>query len=120
MISGITGSLLSEDALETVVPEALRGLLDETGRDAARRKLHAWHVPLRSQLGPALTVRTIFDRLATPLLAHLGYHVVPGGVRDGGITPGSRPAAGREQSVVTNWGASRSALATSRAPGHRP
>ena len=35
------------------------------------------HVPLRAQLGPAVALRTVFDRLAEPLLTGLGYHVVP-------------------------------------------
>jgi hypothetical protein len=73
MIPGLTGSLLSEDALEQVVPDALRGLLGEADRAKARRRLRVWHTPLRSLLGPASSARTIFDRLAVPLFSHLGY-----------------------------------------------
>ena len=78
MIPGLSGSLLSHDVLTQVVPIALRGLLDEAGREAARRRLRAWHGPLRAQLGPALSLRGVFDRLGEPLLSALGYHVVPG------------------------------------------
>src|SRR3954454_1947622 len=77
MIPGISGSLLSEEALQQRVPDALRGLLDDEGRGAARRQLAAWHTPLRAVLGPSAGVRTIFDRLALPLFARLGYRVVP-------------------------------------------
>jgi len=77
MIPGLSGSLLSHDVLTQVVPISLRGLLDEAGREAARRRLRAWYGPLRTQLGPALTLRGVFDRLGEPLLSALGYHVVP-------------------------------------------
>jgi N-6 DNA Methylase/Eco57I restriction-modification methylase len=73
MIPGLRGSLLSEDALEHVVPDALRGRLGEAERAKARRRLRAWHTSLRRVLGPASASRTIFDRLAVPLFSHLGY-----------------------------------------------
>ncbi len=77
MIPGLSGSLLSHDVLAHAVPISLRGLLDEAGREPARRRLRAWHVPLRTELGPALSLRGIFDRLGEPFLSALGYHVVP-------------------------------------------
>jgi hypothetical protein len=77
MIPGVAGSLLSQEVLAQIVPRALHGLLDEAGCESARRRLRAWHLPLRGQLGPALPLRAIFDRLAEPLLTGLGYHVVP-------------------------------------------
>ena len=77
MITGLSGSLLSHEVLARIVPDALRGLLDEEGREQARRRLHAWHMPLRAQLGPALALRAVYDRLGEPLLSALGYHVVP-------------------------------------------
>ncbi len=76
MIPGLNGSLLSEEALERVVPDRLRGMLDEFGRRRAQRQLRAWHLPLRQRLGPACSPRTIFDRLAVPLFSQLGYHLV--------------------------------------------
>jgi hypothetical protein len=76
MIPGLRGTLLSEDAIEHGVPNAI---LDDSGRAAARRRLHGWHVPLRSVLGPAAGARTLFDRLATPLFSQLGYRVVADG-----------------------------------------
>jgi hypothetical protein len=77
MISGIRGSLLSADALEHLVPDELRGRLDEFGRSRARHRLRAWHVPLRTVLGPAAAARAVFDRVAVPLFSQLGYRVVP-------------------------------------------
>jgi hypothetical protein len=77
MIAGLSGSLLSHEALAEVVPRVLKGLLGEAEREAARRNLRAWHVPLRAHLGPALSLRAMYDRLAEPLLAGMGYRVVP-------------------------------------------
>ena len=77
MIPGLSGSLLSHDVLAHIVPDTLRGLLDEEGLESARRRIRAWHLPLRARLGPALSLRGIFDLLAEPLLSALGYHVVP-------------------------------------------
>jgi hypothetical protein len=79
MIPGLSGSLLSHEVLARIVPDELRELLDDEGREPARRRFRAWHVPLRAQLGPALALRTVFDRLGEPLLTGLGYHVVPAG-----------------------------------------
>jgi hypothetical protein len=114
VIPGISGSLLSEDALEHAVPHALRGLLDELGRGSARRRMRAWHVPLRSRLGPASAPRMIFDRLAVPLVAQLGYRLVPDGACGAAGSAGStsrtlravlefrgHPAA---TLLVTGWG----------------
>jgi hypothetical protein len=77
MIPGLSGSLLSHEVLARLVSDGLGGLLGEEGREPARRRLRAWHMPLRAQLGPALALRAIFDRLGEPLLTGLGYHVVP-------------------------------------------
>ena len=73
MIPGLSGSLLSHEVLAQIAP-TLRGLLDEEGREAARRRIRAWHLPLRAQLGPVLPLRAIFDLLGEPLLTGLGYH----------------------------------------------
>ena len=76
MIAGLSGSLLSHEALAEVVPRVLKGLLGEAEREAARRSLRAWHVPLRAHLGPTLSLRAMYDRLAEPLFAGMGYHAV--------------------------------------------
>lgn len=113
MIPGISGTLLSEEALEQVAPDALRGLLDERGRAAARKRLVAWHTPLRRELGPATGLRTLFDRLAVPLVSHLGYRALFDGAlatRTGALRAvlesNRRPVA---TLVVTAWGQDPSA-----------
>ena len=76
MIPGISGSLFSHDALEQVIPSALRGRLGEAARDDALRRVRAWHRPLQLRLGPSASARAVFDQLASPLLAQLGYRSI--------------------------------------------
>ncbi len=113
MIPGISGTLLSEEALEQIAPDALRGLLDERGRAAARKRLVTWHSSLRRELGPATGLRTLFDRLAVPLVSHLGYRALFDGAvatRTGALRAvlesNKRPVA---TLVVTAWGQDPSA-----------
>ena len=115
MIAGLSGSLLSESALEKAVPDALRGLLGEPTRSAARRRLRRWHLLARATLGPSAGARTVFDTVAAPLLGGLGYDVVPDTmVPLAGSSPPSQVrcvralllAGGRRLAalVVTGWG----------------
>ncbi len=110
MIPGITGSLLSADALERVLPDALSGELDDAGRESVRRKVRAWHLPLRSDLGPATGSRALFDRLAVPLLAQFGYRVMPDGATRS-VFRARLEAHGRLVAtlLVTDWGQDPSA-----------
>jgi hypothetical protein len=108
VIAGFSGSLLSGDALEHVVPDALEGLLDEKGRAGAQHRLRVWHTALRHQLGPATAARTLLDRLAVPLFGELEYRVLPDGTSDRRQvlrahlqTRGGQPAA---TLLVTGWG----------------
>ena len=72
-IRGLSGSLLSHDALAHTVPAALRGLLDEHGRESARRELRAWQASVRATLGPTAGARAVLDVVAIPLAVRLGY-----------------------------------------------
>jgi N-6 DNA Methylase/Eco57I restriction-modification methylase len=107
MIPGLRGTLLSEDALEHVVPHALGGLLDEAGLAQARRRMRAWHMPLRLVLGPASGPRTLFDRLAAPLFALLGYRVLPEATASGSAAMHAVLEVRGEVAavvLVTRWG----------------
>ncbi|HSC27325.1 MAG TPA: N-6 DNA methylase [Vicinamibacterales bacterium] len=104
MIRGMSGSLLSHDALERLSGSSGK-LSDDGGFEEARRTLRAWHVPLRAELGPATSARVTFDRLAVPMWSQFGYRVLPAGsggpyfraVLDGG---GGTAAV----LLVTAWG----------------
>ena len=105
MIPGLSGSLLSHEALERQVPDRLRGQLGESDRLPAQSKMRAWHVTLRTRLGPSSSARTCFDRLAAPLFGQLGYRVLPAAASEGMfravLLAADRPVA---TLVVTAWG----------------
>lgn len=79
MIPGLRGPLLSHDFAERALAAAFRGELGEHDRDAASRTFRAWWQRCREALGPASSVRALFDGGAAPLMALLG-------LRAGGIT----------------------------------
>ena len=105
MVPGLTGSLLSHDAYESAVRDRLRSILDEPGSHRARARLRAWHLHVRTQLGPTATARMVYDRVAAPLFLQLGYRVHPaGGAPD--LFGGSLDGDGRRLAglLVTPWG----------------
>src|SRR6185436_3410528 len=67
MIPGLTGSLLSHEALGSS-----RGEAGEPDPDA-RRRVAAIVSPAIATMGPATSARLVFDRLALPLAAVLGF-----------------------------------------------
>ncbi|MEO6212198.1 MAG: N-6 DNA methylase [Vicinamibacterales bacterium] len=74
MIPGLSGSLLSHDAL--AVPDPTDGACT-TEADDLRRSLGRWHAELGREGGPAWSARSVFDRVLMPFCAALGFHVVP-------------------------------------------
>ena len=75
MITGLTGSLLSHDALTNMESQA--------DGHALVRALRTWHADVTKDIGPASSARIVFDRLAAPLLHRLGFRVIPMGDRVG-------------------------------------
>ena len=74
MIVGLSGSLLSHDALAQI---AFAPRDDGKRRQIAHRRMTAWHTALRLQIGPSAAAREVFDRMAVPLVSQLGYRVIP-------------------------------------------
>jgi hypothetical protein len=109
MIPGISGSLLSHDVLDSVVPQALRGLLGEGVREQARARLRSWQRSCGASLGPSVAARGLFDRVAEPLMTALGYDVTPLESSPGQMRAvlGSGGSA-RATLLVTSWGESAS------------
>ena len=105
MILGLSGTLLSHEALERLLRDDGSAFGDRGESRARCGRLRAWHLPLRYELGPVSAARTIFDRLAAPLFEELGYRVIPsGGATDlfrAVLEAGGMAAAGL---VVTGWG----------------
>jgi hypothetical protein len=76
MVRGLSGSLLSHEAVSRFIFETLADC--QTGRepDAARRRMRTWHATVRATLGPTANARTVLDLVAVPLVSHLGFRSV--------------------------------------------
>jgi hypothetical protein len=105
VIPGISGSLVSHEALQSRAREQLGPLLDPGGAARARIGLRAWHRTVRDRLGPTAAARTVFDRIALPLFSQLGYRVVPTSAGAdcfvAALEAGATTAAAL---LVTSWG----------------
>src|SRR5262245_23167232 len=76
MIRGLSGTLLSADALLAA------GFSSQDGQDnneakRALRILLTWRARLERSGGPAWTARQVFDEVAAPLCSALGLRLVP-------------------------------------------
>ncbi len=111
MIAGLSGPLLSHDAIEAMGQPAGSGPALWEAPGGAIRQLRTWHAHVRTRLGPASSPRIVFDVVAEPLARVLGFSVVP--------VPGGAPTVdavlqGHGVSlavmVVSSWGQSQAAL----------
>ena len=105
MIRGLSGTLLSREAVARVIPKALSGLLDEDGCGAARRRLREWYSGVSRAMGPTAGQRAVLDVVAVPLATALGFDtVVVGGKTQ--PTYALLRVAGRDVAVllVNVWG----------------
>ena len=108
MTPGLHGTLLSQHFAEHRLAAAFAGRLGETDRGEARRRLRQWWRERGAALGPAASVRAIFDRGAAPLMALLGYAadgVALAGPRGPGVARLRSDAGAAAGLVVTSWGA---------------
>lgn len=72
MIPALSGSLLSHDAVAEAVGASP---VPESG--SALRNIRRWHALVARDIGPASSARAVFDRVAVPLGASLGFQVRP-------------------------------------------
>src|SRR5262245_59287899 len=70
-----------------------------------RTSMRSWHEPVRRHLGPAVTARGVYDRLAAPLMNRFGYRVLPT-ASDRNCLRAVLDAHGQRAAVllVTSWG----------------
>ena len=73
MIEGVSGSLVSHHYAEHLLGTAFAGRLGEGSRDHARRRIRAWWRRDAPCLGPASSLRAVFDLGAAPLVGVLGF-----------------------------------------------
>ncbi len=107
MIQGLTGSLLSHDALS-----GARGPAEDSTAGAQRR-LRAWHDVVAREMGPASSARAVFDRIAVPLCSALGFRIAAtvGPSHTGRLFHAILEADGRPAAALlaTEWGRDPSA-----------
>ena len=123
MIPGLSGPLLSHDALShSTGPWSARGP-EGSSISIVHNRLGQWHATLRTHLGPSCSSRRVFDLVADPLARALGYEVIPFGGSDDGIDAllraGGVPAA---VLIVSAWDTSNAAVwrrAVHRGLAHR-
>jgi hypothetical protein len=75
MLNGLSGSLLSHYFAERLLDESFAGQLGEAVSRHAQQRLARWWAGQGSQLGPASSVRAIWDQGAAPLAEILGFTV---------------------------------------------
>jgi len=73
VLDAISGSLVSRHFAEHVLPTAFAGRLGEPLCERARRALRAWWAREGSALGPASSLRAVFDLGAAPIASLLGF-----------------------------------------------
>jgi hypothetical protein len=88
VIAGMSGSLLSHDAVERLIATRQEPALWPEKWTSRQRRLRAWHADLRTRLGPSAGPRVVFDLVAAPLASELGFLALP--------VPGGRAPRGHE------------------------
>lgn len=73
MLAGVSGDLLSHSFSEQVLPVSFAGHLGEDERPNGRRVLRSWWRRHGRVLGPASSVRDLFDLGAVPMFEALGH-----------------------------------------------
>ena len=77
MLAGLSGSLVSHYFAERLLQQEFSGRLGEASRDAAGKAAALWWNTQASQLGPASSIRAIWDLAAAPLAELLGFAAPP-------------------------------------------
>ena len=77
MLTGLSGSLVSHYFAERMLPQEFSGRLGEASRASAGKAFARWWNTQASQLGPASSIRAIWDLAAAPLVELLGFAAMP-------------------------------------------
>lgn len=75
-IRGLSGSLLSHEALAGSEMHSPSQSANEACGPTAKRHLQTWYASVRLSLGPTASARTVLDVVALPLAEHLGYEAI--------------------------------------------
>ena len=81
MLAGLSGSLVSHYFAERILLQEFSGRLGEASLAAAEKSFARWWHTQASQLGPASSIRSIWDMAAAPLVELLGFAARPASSR---------------------------------------
>ena len=116
-VRGLSGSLFSLQFLQERLSSALAGELGESERESARRRARSIVSGLTA-IGPASSVRAIFDLVAAPLLDLLGFKATAvDSLESGLLSSPLRPAAARVGCLRRSSSSSLRGMPRSTAPG---
>lgn len=73
MVIGLSGSLLSHHFAERMARDQFAGRLGEASAASAHRRFVRWWRTAEAQLGPASSIRTLWEIAAAPLVEQLGF-----------------------------------------------
>lgn len=76
-MAAFTGTLLAHHFVDRILPVRFAGRLGEDSRTRALRRVARARTSAETQLGPASSVRAVFEVGAIPLFRALGYSVAP-------------------------------------------
>ncbi|HEY0284540.1 MAG TPA: N-6 DNA methylase, partial [Vicinamibacterales bacterium] len=77
MLAGLSGSLVSHYFAERILRQEFSGRLGEASLEVAGRSFARWWQIQASRLGPASSIRSIWETGAIPLVELLGFSVPP-------------------------------------------
>jgi hypothetical protein len=106
MLTGVSGSLVSEHFVETALKPMFAGNLGERTREAARRELVQWRRRHAAGLGPVSAARSVYDTAAVPLVRTLGFDpAIEAAASDGSLVVSRLDPGGSAPILVTAaWG----------------
>src|SRR5688500_1570360 len=111
MLAGLTGSLVSHYFAERILQQEFAGRLGNASLAVAARGFTDWWHAQASQLGPASSIRSIWDLAAAPLAELLGF-AAPSSSHDQGDVRHAllTPAGGGVALVAATWDVSLDGL----------
>jgi hypothetical protein len=104
MLAGLSGSLLSHHFAERILQDEFSGRLGDASLAGAARSFAHWWEAHGSQLGPASSIRSIWDLAAVPLVELLGFRAAPPAGDECDVRHASLIASsGRVALVAATW-----------------
>jgi hypothetical protein len=106
MLAGLSGSLVSHYFAERILLQEFSGRLGERSLAVAERAFARWWHTQASQLGPASSIRSIWDLAAAPLVELLGFAAGPATGEGVETRHAALTSSGRVALIAATWNVS--------------